>query len=338
MAPTTRSPSVPPFRSYEAPISIHSTSARSVTTEESKTGEQRSSPPPTVSSMSDEILEQPRVPMQASTDILDSSQDSKPYQEQEPRSRSAGEKGIEMVHFGEQQVRGGRDKKVSGEGVDEIQVTTVDIGLQRLESNSSDATGIGGHTLGTSNSLFNSVASSQRSLFRSATSSAGTRSWGGIKSKKKTVKGTPEGRRLAALGFEEELSRTFDFWASWGIGMSNIGFMPGTFWGFMTAMETGGGSMYAVCWPLVGVFMCTVAAVLGEMASAYPVAGAMFTWTFRLSRSSRRFDSSARYFSWIVGSFMLCYHILTQVSCGFTGSRSHDADFSVVLRSYWHTS
>ena len=40
----------------------------------------------------------------------------------------------------------------------------------------------------------------------------------------------------------------------------------------------------------------------------------MFTWVFRLCRSSKRFDSLARYASWVTGSFLLCSHILTQVS------------------------
>lgn len=60
--------------------------------------------------------------------------------------------------------------------------------------------------------------------------------------------------------------------------------------------------------------MLCLAAVLGEMASTWPVAGAMFTWTFRLCRSNRRLDPLARYFSWIVGSFLLFSHVLLQVS------------------------
>ncbi|KAL8292658.1 hypothetical protein RQP46_001270 [Phenoliferia psychrophenolica] len=99
---------------------------------------------------------------------------------------------------------------------------------------------------------------------------------------------TYENSRLAALGFEEELSRDFDFWASWGVAVCNIGFLPGTFLGVLTALDTGGGAISFV-------------------------AGAMFTWVFRLCRSSRRFDSLARYASWVTGSFLLCSHVLTQI-------------------------
>ena len=105
---------------------------------------------------------------------------------------------------------------------------------------------------------------------------------------------TYENSRLAALGFEEELTRDFDFWASWGVALCNIGFLPGaffhspccyerlshstlniagTFLGVITALDTGGGVMYAFAWPISGLFMMALAAVLGEMASCYPVAG-----------------------------------------------------------------
>lgn len=36
-------------------------------------------------------------------------------------------------------------------------------------------------------------------------------------------------KRLASMGYEEELNRDYDFWASWGISMCNIGALPGSF-------------------------------------------------------------------------------------------------------------
>lgn len=71
--------------------------------------------------------------------------------------------------------------------------------------------------------------------------------------------------------------------------------------------------MYAIAWPISGLFMLCLAAVLGEMASTWPVAGAMFTWVFRLCRSRKWLDPWARYASWVVGSLLLCSHILLQV-------------------------
>ncbi|KAK4704983.1 hypothetical protein P7C70_g1220, partial [Phenoliferia sp. Uapishka_3] len=174
-------------------------------------------------------------------------------------------------------------------------------------------------------SSFNSLGSSQRPIllvqYDSGLSGATSGAPGSLESgmsRPSWKKGggrvrTYEKSRLAALGFEEELTRDFDFFASWGVAICNIGFLPGTFLGVLTALDYGGGAMYCFAWPISGIFMCALAAILGEMASTYPVAGAMFTWVFRLCRSSKRFDAFARYASWITGSFLLCSHILTQI-------------------------
>ncbi|KPV71547.1 uncharacterized protein RHOBADRAFT_56584 [Rhodotorula graminis WP1] len=127
--------------------------------------------------------------------------------------------------------------------------------------------------------------------------------------------GVYEKKRLAELGFDEELSRDYDFFASFGITICNVGGLPGTTLGVLTALEAGGGSMYAIAWPLSGLFMMSLAAVLGEMASTWPVAGAMFTWVFRLCRSRKGLNPWARYASWVVGSLLLCSHILLQIVC-----------------------
>ena len=44
---------------------------------------------------------------------------------------------------------------------------------------------------------------------------------------------------LNSLGFREELKRDYDWLASWGIALSNIGFLQGTFFGVITALSTG---------------------------------------------------------------------------------------------------
>ncbi|POY75992.1 hypothetical protein BMF94_1077 [Rhodotorula taiwanensis] len=140
---------------------------------------------------------------------------------------------------------------------------------------------------------------------------------GTFKSWKSSMMGRRSGlydrKKLAALGFEEELTRDYDFWASWGIALCNIGGLPGCVLGVLTALEAGGGSMYAIAWPLSGLFMVSLAAILGEMVSTWPVAGAMFTWVFRLCRSKKALNPWARYLSWMTGSLLLCSHLLLQI-------------------------
>lgn len=79
--------------------------------------------------------------------------------------------------------------------------------------------------------------------------------------------------RLLDLGYSEQLGRSLDFWSSCSIGICNIGMLPGVFFGATTALTTGGSSMYSIAFPLTGICLCAVVAVLGEMSSTFPVAG-----------------------------------------------------------------
>lgn len=82
---------------------------------------------------------------------------------------------------------------------------------------------------------FNSLASSQRPILNPSTTTTATNPtttsttnpWKRNPKSKQQGTISVERKRLAALGFEEELDRNFDFWASWGMGVCNIGFLPG---------------------------------------------------------------------------------------------------------------
>jgi hypothetical protein len=66
---------------------------------------------------------------------------------------------------------------------------------------------------------------------------------GTFKSWKSSMMGRRSGmydrKKLAALGFEEELTRDYDFWASWGIALCNIGGLPGQSTTFLRSVGTG---------------------------------------------------------------------------------------------------
>ncbi len=95
--------------------------------------------------------------------------------------------------------------------------------------------------------------------------------------------------------------------------------------------------MYCWSWPISGLFLCALAAVLAEMASTWPVAGANFTWVFRLCRSSRRLDPFARYFSWVIGSFLLCYHILLQIVIAYQLAHAVEGIHTLYTGVQWST-
>lgn len=53
--------------------------------------------------------------------------------------------------------------------------------------------------------------------------------------------------------------------------------------------------------------------VLAELASAYPAAGAMFTWTFKLAHSNIKTKNWANFLSWTVAMYLFVSHIIFQV-------------------------
>ncbi|KAH8923846.1 hypothetical protein BT69DRAFT_129596 [Atractiella rhizophila] len=122
------------------------------------------------------------------------------------------------------------------------------------------------------------------------------------------------------------------------MGMLNVGFLPGVFFGVLTAREYGGSGMIAIGWPLAGIFMTGLVTVLSEFSGAYPVAGAMFTWVFRLCRvTSSPFKGSARFLSWLAGSFLLCSHILAQVALSWQFAVVIQGCVKVYITSYQGT-
>lgn len=109
--------------------------------------------------------------------------------------------------------------------------------------------------------------------------------------------GTEVDRQLGhndGKGNEGVLRRVYDTWALTSLGVANIGpvagqyswhalmrdlcrylLSAGAFFGVHTAKEYGGYGMLSIGWPLSGLFMCIFSAVLAEISSSYPVAGAM---------------------------------------------------------------
>jgi amino acid transporter len=78
---------------------------------------------------------------------------------------------------------------------------------------------------------------------------------------------------------------------------------------------------------MIGMLLLTCA--MAEMASAYPVAGAMATWTWVMAR---RGVGGERYWGWLIGGMVLGYHIATVSLTGFCQYRFPEA--YAVLRSH----
>ncbi|KAG0139273.1 hypothetical protein CROQUDRAFT_666734 [Cronartium quercuum f. sp. fusiforme G11] len=119
--------------------------------------------------------------------------------------------------------------------------------------------------------------------------------------------------QLAWLGYKQELYRDWDFWTSFSLSFANIATVPGSFWAMYVGLPLGGPIVLVWGYLMMSLFMFVLNAVLAEMSSAYPVAGGMFSWTFKLARANTRFRDWARLLSWIVGCFLMICHVLVQI-------------------------
>src|SRR6478735_7611406 len=99
--------------------------------------------------------------------------------------------------------------------------------------------------------------------------------------------------RLASLGYKPQLNRVLGFFSNFAVAFTYLSPMVGIYSLFILGVGTGGPAyIWLTIIPVVG--MLFVALVFGELASHYPVAGALFQYS--------KFNVGAGY-GWFVGWF-----------------------------------
>src|SRR5215813_11873257 len=99
--------------------------------------------------------------------------------------------------------------------------------------------------------------------------------------------------RLADLGYQPQLSRVLGLFANFSVAFTYLSPMVGIYSLFVLGVGTGGPGYVWLTWlPVIG--MLFVALVFGELASHYPVAGALYQYS--------KFSVGASY-GWFVGWF-----------------------------------
>ena len=97
--------------------------------------------------------------------------------------------------------------------------------------------------------------------------------------------------RLASLGYTPQLNRVLGFFANFSVAFTYLSPMVGIYSLFVLGVGTGGPAYVWLTWiPVVG--MLFVALVFGELASHYPVAGALYQYS-KFSVGPRTAGSSA---------------------------------------------
>ncbi|KAJ9123141.1 hypothetical protein QFC22_001334 [Naganishia vaughanmartiniae] len=181
-----------------------------------------------------------------------------------------------------------------------------------------------------------SIADANPSRHATTTFTSGGAYLGSIFSRRSSESGgismTPEEKqrqrdqkRLEQLGYSQVLGRDYGFWSNFAVGFCNIGAVQGTIFGILTTFKYGGPRyadfisiglssakhklitrMILTMWPIAGLFLTIITLSMGELASAYPVAGAMSTWTWKTARGG---VGGERIWAWVMGGFVMGYHV-----------------------------
>src|ERR671936_344885 len=89
-------------------------------------------------------------------------------------------------------------------------------------------------------------------------------------------------RDLERLGYVQHLFREIGGFSNVAISFSIISVLTGAVLLFGYGLKLAGPIINSVGWPVVSLFTLAVAASMAELASAYPTAGGLYFWAFRL--------------------------------------------------------
>jgi amino acid transporter len=89
-------------------------------------------------------------------------------------------------------------------------------------------------------------------------------------------------RDLERLGYAQQLFREMGGFSNFAISFSIISILTGAVLLYGYGLKFAGPIVNTLGWPLVSLFTLCVAASMAELASAYPTAGALYFWAFRL--------------------------------------------------------
>src|SRR5207342_3238681 len=93
---------------------------------------------------------------------------------------------------------------------------------------------------------------------------------------------TADEKRLAELGYEQELERGWTRFTNFAISFSIISVLAGCFTLFYVGWNNGGPIVISIGWPVIALIILTVAVSMSELASAFPTAGGPYWWASKL--------------------------------------------------------
>ena len=89
-------------------------------------------------------------------------------------------------------------------------------------------------------------------------------------------------RRLAEMGYKQELSRSWSGFQNFAISFTIISVLAGCFTTYYQAWNNGGPVAISWGWPLISTLILIIAFCMAELVSAYPTAGGIYWWASKL--------------------------------------------------------
>ena len=89
-------------------------------------------------------------------------------------------------------------------------------------------------------------------------------------------------KRLAELGYKQELERSWSWFTNFAISFSIISILAGCFTSFGSAWFYGGPVAVSWGWPIVAGFILIIGLCMAEIVSAFPTAGGIYYWASKL--------------------------------------------------------
>ena len=87
---------------------------------------------------------------------------------------------------------------------------------------------------------------------------------------------------LAALGYKQELSRSWSGFSNFAISFSIISILAGCFTSFQLGWNSGGPAAIAWGWPIVAALILVIGLCMSELVSAMPTSGGIYWWAAKL--------------------------------------------------------
>jgi amino acid transporter len=91
-----------------------------------------------------------------------------------------------------------------------------------------------------------------------------------------------DAEELKRLGYAQQLFREMGGFSNFAVSFSVISILTGAVLLYGYGLKFAGPIVNTVGWPLVSIMTLTIAASMAELASAYPTAGGLYFWAFRL--------------------------------------------------------